>query len=381
MINNCIMQKKNILIVIGTRPEGIKMAPLYLEFVKNTTFNIKLCVTGQHKEMLNDVLSFFEVKPDFELNIMRPNQSLSNITANILLGLESVISEFKPDLILVHGDTSTCFAASLAAFYQQIKIFHIEAGLRTFNKYSPFPEEINRLLTSKLADYHFSPTTKSQGNLLNEGISKDKILVTGNTVVDALKLGLLKISGIDWANSCEVLKEIDYTKKIILVTGHRRENLGSGLNNICAAIKEIAMQRDDVEIVYPVHLNPNVQNQVYKELSGMANVKLIKPLDYPRFIWLMSKAYIIITDSGGIQEEAPSLKIPVLVTRNETERTEAIEAGIAILVGTTIESIKTSVYQLLNDKSYYESIANIENPFGKGNACEEIVKMTNQILK
>jgi UDP-N-acetylglucosamine 2-epimerase (non-hydrolysing) len=374
-----------ILAVFGTRPEAIKMAPVIKELEKEKLINLKVCVTAQHREMLDQVLDFFEIKPDYDLNIMRYNQDLYDITSSILSRIKEILIDFKPDLVLVHGDTTTTFATSLAAFYQKIKVGHIEAGLRTYNLYSPWPEEANRELTGILANYHFAPTYKAKENLLKEGKNPKNVVVTGNTVIDALFLALKKIKENDFLRSkiIESLKReypfIEKEKKIILVTGHRRENFGKGFLNICNALKEIAIKNPQIDIVYPVHLNPNVQKPVKEILSDIDNIYLINPLSYPEFVYLMERAYFIITDSGGIQEEAPSLKKPVLVIRDTTERIEAIEAGIVKLVGTNKERIVKEAQKLIDDKKEYEKMAKAINPYGDGKASERIVKFLKEL--
>ncbi|MDM1139260.1 UDP-N-acetylglucosamine 2-epimerase (non-hydrolyzing) [Empedobacter sp. R132-2] len=366
------MKKKN-LIIFGTRPEAIKMAPLVKEFIKHEEFETKVCVTAQHREMLDQVLDFFEIKPDFDLNLMKPNQNLYTLTADIITELKSVLEEFKPDYVYVHGDTSTSSIAALAAFYSGAKVCHVEAGLRTHNKWSPFPEEMNRQLTGSLADYHFAPTQQSFDNLIKENIKSDNIVITGNTVIDALLDSSAKVKTIN-NDEIEYLKTIvDSSKKLILVTGHRRENHGQGFINICEALKEIALTHSDVQIIYPVHLNPNVQKPVHDILSGIENIKLIEPLAYPAFVWLMSQSYMIITDSGGVQEEAPSLGKPVLVMRDTTERPEAVDAGTVILVGTNKAKIILEANDLLNNQNRYNLMSEIHNPYGDGKACERIV--------
>lgn len=370
---------KKILIVFGTRPEAIKMAPLVKEFEKNKDFfETKVCVSAQHREMLDQVLELFEIEPDYDLNIMKPGQDLYDVTSKILLGLRDVLNDFKPDLVLVHGDTSTTLSTSLAAFYQQIPVGHVEAGLRTGNIYSPWPEEANRLLTTQITKYHFAPTETNKAYLMKEHIQEQDIIVTGNTVIDTLFLVLEKIKN-DQALK-NTLEEFVASKgyqisdrKFILVTGHRRENFGDGFLNICEALKEIAMQKPDVDIVYPVHLNPNVQKPVKELLSDIDNVYLIDPLDYMPFVNMLSQSTLILTDSGGIQEEAPSLGKPVLVMRDTTERPEAVEAGTVILVGTQKESIIKSTLRLLNDDIYYKKMSYAHNPYGDGNASAKIV--------
>jgi len=369
------------LIIFGTRPEAIKMAPLVKEFKKfPKEFNTKVCVTAQHREMLDSVLNFFEIEPDFDLNIMKPNQNLFTITSEIILNLKIVMDKFSPDYVYVHGDTTTCMAASLASFYFGAKVCHVEAGLRTYKKHSPFPEEVNRQITARIADYHFSPTNLSKNNLLSENIDSESILVTGNTVIDALlhtvdKVTNTKNNEINYLNSI-----IDRSKKIILVTGHRRENHGKGFVNICDALKHIALNNSDVQIIFPVHLNPNVKNIVFERLNNIDSINLIEPLSYPSFVWLMNKAFIIITDSGGVQEEAPSLGKPVLVMRDNTERPEALKAGTVILVGTKKNKIIEEVSTLINNSNYYEEMSSINNPYGDGKASSRIVDfMKNKI--
>jgi len=375
------MQK--ILIVFGTRPEAIKMAPLVKAFQKHTdAFETKVCVTAQHREMLDQVLDLFEIIPDYDLDIMKPGQDLYDVTSNVLLGMKTVLTDFKPDVVFVHGDTSTTFAASLAAFYQQIKVAHIEAGLRTGDIYSPWPEEANRQLTTQITAYHFAPTATSKANLLKENVSERNIEVTGNTVIDALFLALEKIKSSkelesDIVNSINSLLPLNYQlpqeHKMILVTGHRRENHGQGFINICTALKEIAEENPHVDIVYPVHLNPNVQKPVKELLSGIPNVHLIEPLQYEQFIYMMDKSHFIITDSGGVQEEAPSLGKPVLVMRDTTERPEALDAGTVKLVETNTELIIKEAQTLLDDEEAYTRMSQASNPYGDGHACEKII--------
>ena len=370
---------KNILLVIGTRPEAIKMAPLIIKLKnQHQFFNTKVCLTAQHRQMLDQVLDFFEIKADYDLDLMKPNQNLHTLTADIITAIKPVYDEFKPDWVLVHGDTTTSTAAALAAFYSGAKVAHVEAGLRTFNKLAPFPEEMNRSITGRIADLHFAPTKASKQNLLNEAVAKETISITGNTVIDALKLGITKVN--EQSNEIVNLKSIiNLNKKIILVTGHRRENFGDGFENICKALKVIAENNfDDVEIIYPVHLNPNVQNPVNKFLSNQPNIKLIQPLNYESFIWLMNKSYLIITDSGGVQEEAPSLGKPVLVMRDVTERPEAVDAGTVILVGTDTQKIITETEQLLHDDNAYTLMSNKHNPYGDGLACDRIISILKE---
>ena len=376
MVNNFKMKK--ILFVFGTRPEAIKMAPVIKAFKDEKIFDTKVCVTAQHRQMLDQVLDIFDIKPDYDLNIMERGQDLFDITANVLSGMKNVLSEYSPDLVLVHGDTSTTSATAIAAFYQKIKVGHVEAGLRTGNIYSPWPEEVNRQISGVIANYHFAPTKTSLENLLKENKNKENILVTGNTVIDALFLVLDKIEK-DEKLKNKILKSIsdqykfNNDKKIILVTGHRRENFGEGFTNICKALKKIADSNHDVDIVYPVHLNPNVQKPVKNILSNSKNIYLIDPLSYENFIYLMSKSYFIITDSGGVQEEAPSLGKPVLVLRNTTERPEAVEAGTVKLVGTNFEAIVNESQKFLDDEKEYKKMSKAHNPYGDGSASKRIV--------
>ncbi len=370
------MKLKKVLMVFGTRPEAIKMIPLYLELQKNNiNIESKICVTAQHRNMLDQVLDFFQVTPDYDLNLMRPNQNLYQLTSDIILNMKNVLEEYQPDLVLVHGDTTTSMAVSIAAFYSGSKIGHVEAGLRTFNRYAPFPEEMNRNLTAKLSNFHFAPTNISKNNLLNEGIDTNQIIVTGNTVIDALLISREKIdSDENTYSSIKSLKGVvDLGKDIILVTGHRRENFGNGFINICNALKKIAQENENVQIVYPVHLNPNVMEPVHKILSNILNIVLIEPQPYEAFVWLMNKSKLIITDSGGVQEEAPSLGKPVLVMRDTTERPEAVEAGTVILVGTDVEKIVSETNKLLNNNELYESMSEKHNPYGDGLACQRII--------
>lgn len=373
--------KNKILIVFGTRPEAIKMAPVVKEFKKYPeVFETRVCVTAQHREMLDQVLTLFEIIPDYDLNVMKPNQDLYDITTNALTGLKGVLRDFKPDVVFVHGDTTTTFVASLAAFYEQIKVAHVEAGLRTYNIYEPWPEEANRKLTTQLTAYHFAPTSGSLENLVKENVDKNGILVTGNTVIDALHMTLDKIrsDGALKTAICDELRamgvDLEKCGRIILVTGHRRENHGQNMINICAALKKIAQNNNDVSIIYPVHMNPNVLNPVTKMLSGINNIFLIKPVQYEVFTYMMSKAYFIISDSGGIQEEAPSLGKPVLVMRDTTERPEAVEAGTVKLVGTDTDTIIREAELLLNDEAEYEKMSKAANPYGDGNSSKKIVE-------
>jgi len=419
--------KKRILLVFGTRPEAIKMAPLVKEFEKHPdSFETLVCVTGQHREMLDQVLQLFEITPDYDLNIMKAGQDLYDVTSRVLLGMREVLKEAQPDVVLVHGDTSTSTAAALAAFYQQIPVGHVEAGLRTGNIYSPWPEEMNRQLTGRIATYHFAPTPLSKQNLLNEGVKEENIFVTGNTVIDALywvidkmkqdksleqtitnklvEFGLPAEKLIQWKNGTQNTEKVDQTnneksvppstdhsplltdRKLVLITGHRRENFGQGFINICEAIKELAETFPDVDFVYPMHLNPNVRNaitQVFGEIrkirsnsgnSRVDNVHFIEPLDYLPFVYLMNDSYLVLTDSGGIQEEAPGLGKPVLVMRDTTERPEALDAGTVKLVGTDKATIIREVSELISESQAYEGMAMANNPYGDGLACGRIVK-------
>lgn len=371
---------KKVLLVFGTRPEAIKMAPLVKAFQKDTEhFETKVCVTAQHRQMLDQVLEVFEITPEYDLNIMAPNQDLYDITSKVLLGLRDVLKDFEPDVVLVHGDTATAMAASLAAFYQQIPTGHIEAGLRTYNMLSPWPEEMNRQVTDRICTWYFAPTEQSKQNLLNENVSEKRIFVTGNTVIDALLMAVDIInrkSGVK-EGLHEELRAKGYTvgkRPYILVTGHRRENFGEGFLHICKAIREIAALHPEMDIVYPVHLNPNVQKPVYELLSGLDNVFLISPLDYLPFIYAMQHSTLLLTDSGGVQEEAPSLGKPVLVMRDTTERPEAVEAGTVKLVGTDAETIVRNVTELLNNKDLYHQMSETHNPYGDGQACQRILE-------
>ncbi|WP_297880720.1 UDP-N-acetylglucosamine 2-epimerase (non-hydrolyzing) [uncultured Campylobacter sp.] len=378
------MTKRKILIVFGTRPEAIKMALLIKEFQKHAEFEVKVCVTAQHRQMLDQVLEFFEIKPDFDLNLMKQSQDLYDVTSGVLLGMRGIFERYKPDIVFVHGDTTTTSAVSLAAFYQKIDVAHVEAGLRTHDIYSPFPEEINRQITGLIAKYHFAPTAGAKENLLKEGKSAENIVVSGNTVIDALFWTIDKIER-DAALRDKILSSINFKfhlseRKFILVTGHRRENFGEGFINICEALREIAANNADVDILYPVHLNPNVQKPVKEILSGLPNIFLMDPLEYDAFVYLMSKAYMIITDSGGIQEEAPSLCKPVLVTRNRTERPEGIEAGCVRLVGTKRENIVKEAQKLLNLKDEYDKMSQSISPYGDGKACRRILDFLKETL-
>jgi UDP-N-acetylglucosamine 2-epimerase (non-hydrolysing) len=366
------MEKVKNLIVFGTRPEAIKMAPLVKEFQRVGKFETKVCVTAQHREMLDQVLDFFEITPDYDMDLMKPNQNLYTLTSDIILGLKPILDEYQPDYVYVHGDTTTTMAASIAAFYAGAKVCHVEAGLRTHNKFSPFPEEINRQLTGRIADYHFAPTRQSKNNLLQENVNEDAILITGNTVIDALLESSEKVKEIENTEIENLKKIVDPTKKLILVTGHRRENHGQGFIDICQALKEIAATNKAVQIIYPVHLNPKVKEPVYNILSEIDSIQLIEPLAYPAFVWLMNQSYLIITDSGGVQEEAPSLGKPVLVMRDTTERPEAVDAGTVILVGTDKDLIVKECNDLLTNKIRYQKMSALHNPYGDGNACQRI---------
>ena len=379
---------KKVLLVFGTRPEAIKMAPLVKAFEKESLIESRVCVTAQHREMLDQVLELFDITPDYDLDLMKPGQDLYDITSNVILGMKDILVDFQPDIVLVHGDTTTTSSASLAAFYQKIKVGHIEAGLRTCDIYSPWPEEANRQITGVLANYHFAPTATSKNNLIRENKDEKNIIVTGNTVIDALFLALDKIKNNsdlenkiigDIESSFEHSQFSIFNSQFILVTGHRREHHGQGLVNICEALKTIAINNLDIDIVYPVHLNPNVQKPVKEMLSNISNVHLIEPLQYEQFVYLMDKSYFIITDSGGVQEEAPSLGKPVLVMRDTTERPEAVEAGTVKLVGTNKETIIKEAQKLLNEKSEYEKMSKAHNPYGDRKACERIVKFIKEV--
>lgn len=371
------------LCVFGTRPEAIKMAPLALALQDDPGFEAKVCVTGQHRQMLDQVLDLFDLVPDFDLNIMKPGQDLTDVTSSILLGMREVLATFKPDVVLVHGDTATTFAASIAAYYQQIPVAHVEAGLRTGNIYSPWPEEGNRKLTGAIATLHFAPTETSSSNLLREGVDSDGIIVTGNTVIDALLQVVAKLDS-DSSLQAQFASRFPFLnpeRKLILVTGHRRESFGGGFERICQALVETAQRFSDVEIVYPVHLNPNVREPVNRLLAGIDNVHLIEPLDYLPFVYLMNQSYLILTDSGGIQEEAPSLGKPVLVMRDTTERPEAVEAGTVKLVGTDASVITSAIATLLTDDNAYRQMSFAHNPYGDGKACQRILETLSQLKK
>lgn len=369
------------LIVFGTRPEAIKMAPLVKAFQNESSFDTRVCITAQHREMLDQVLNFFDINPDYDLDLMKPNQNLYTLTGTIIESMKPILEEFQPDYVYVHGDTTTTMASSIAAFYSGAKVCHVEAGLRTFNKRNPFPEEMNRSIAGRISDFHFAPTQASRENLLKENISDKTILVTGNTVIDALEYSVDKLKGNNYSDDeiQELLKLVDFNKKIVLITGHRRENHGQGFINICKALKTIAENHPDTQLIYPVHLNPNVQKPVYDLLENIDNIKLINPLSYPAFVWLMEKSYLIITDSGGVQEEAPSLGKPVLVMRNTTERPEAVDAGTVILVGTDTKRIVEETETLLKDNDQYLKMTKLHNPYGDGKASKRIVNFIKQL--
>ena len=370
---------KKILLIFGTRPEAIKMAPLVKEFQKHSdAFETKVCVTAQHREMLDQVLFFFGITPDYDLDLMKPGQNLYGLTATIIESLKPILEEFSPDYVFVHGDTTTTMAGSIASFYSGAKVCHVEAGLRTNNKLSPFPEEINRQITGRICDYHFAPTETSKNNLLKENISEDTILVTGNTVIDALLNSVEKVNDNPSAFIQDLSKQIG-VQEVVLVTGHRRENHGDGFERICNALKTIALDNVNRLVIYPVHLNPKVQEPVKRILSGLSNVILIDPLPYQDFIWLMKRSKIIITDSGGVQEEAPSLGKPVLVLRDTTERPEAAEAGTVLLVGTNENLIVSKALDLLNNKDNFDKMSKLHNPYGDGLASVRIVDFIKSI--
>ena len=379
-----------ILLVFGTRPEAIKMAPLVLEMKKHADLVTEVCVTGQHREMLDQVLDLFDIKPDYDLNIMKSNQDLYDVTSAVVLGMRQILEISQPDIVLVHGDTTTSMAAALAAFYKRIAVGHVEAGLRTYDIYSPWPEEINRQLTGRIATYNFAPTETAKRNLMNEGVSAEKIEVTGNTVIDALHIVISRFEA-DLAIRDEARKKImsagydlsrqDNGRRIVLITGHRRENFGDGFLHICNAIKELSQRFKDVDFIYPVHLNPNVRKPVNEILGdGLENVFLTEPLEYQEFVYMMSKSCLILTDSGGIQEEAPGLGKPVLVMRDTTERPEAVEAGTVKLVGSDKDMIISMTSELLTNTAAYEAMANAVNPYGDGHASEWIIEFLNKRL-
>lgn len=371
----------DILLVVGTRPEAIKMLPLYSALKRDPYFDVKICVTGQHKGMLDQILSLYDVVPDFDLALMKPNQDLYDISIGVLNGLRNIFASYHPDVVLVHGDTTTCFAASVAAFYSKIKVAHVEAGLRTGFKYSPFPEEINRRMAGVIADIHFAPTESAASNLIAEGVSEKNIYVTGNTVIDALMYAIKRLQTEDYLASevHDIFKSIDFGKKSILITAHRRENFGEGLKNICSALKKIASR--GVNVVFPVHPNPNIRSYVYSILEGVENVFLMEPLDYLPFVYIQSKVDLILTDSGGIQEEAPSLGKPVLVLRQNTERPEAVAAGTVKLIGTDEQAILNSVFELLLDEDLMKSFQKKKNPYGDGDAVVRIVSILKNIFE
>ncbi|MBT8349581.1 MAG: UDP-N-acetylglucosamine 2-epimerase (non-hydrolyzing) [Sulfurovum sp.] len=376
------MRLKKALLVFGTRPEAIKMAPLVLELKKySTIIESKVCVTAQHRGMLDQVLDIFDIKPDFDLDIMNPNQDLYDITEKILKGMKEVLSEYKPDVVFVHGDTTTAFVSALSAFYRKIPIAHVEAGLRSHDLYSPWPEEGNRKLISQLSTYNFAPTFRCKQNLINENSNVDSITITGNTVIDALFFVLKKIKSDEEYRKrleeviIEVYKNFLSSNKYILITGHRRENFGKGFVNICHSIRNLAYRYPNIDFVYPVHLNPNVQEPVFELLNEIENIYLIQPMEYEAFVYLMSKSHIILTDSGGIQEEAPSLGKPVIVMRENTERTETLELGIVKLVGTDTEKIMKEVSDLCDNRVYYDEMSRYFSPYGDGTAAEKIIKV------
>jgi UDP-N-acetylglucosamine 2-epimerase (non-hydrolysing) len=363
-----------LLCIYGTRPEAIKMAPV-VHALKKSGIHTQVCVTAQHREMLDQVNQFFDITPDYDLNIMQPGQSLNELTSRLFASIDKVLEQAQPDWVLVHGDTSTSAVAAWAAFHRGIKVGHVEAGLRTYNKQAPFPEELNRQITGRIADIHFAPTQTAKNNLLQEGIAEKDIIITGNTVIDALHMGLAKIELGSTSIDLEKIKNvIAHNKRIIAITGHRRENFGEGFESLCMAIKTIAQQYTDVQLIYPVHLNPNVQEPVNRILGALNNVRLIHPIDYPAFIYLMQKSYLILTDSGGVQEEAPSLVKPVLVMRDTTERPEAVEAGTVKLVGTNTDKLVASIKQLLDNKSAYSQMTKAINPYGDGKASTRIAE-------
>ena len=371
-----------VLSVFGTRPEAIKMAPLVNLLKQDAAIDSRVCVTGQHRQMLDQVLQLFDIKPEYDLAIMKAGQDLYDVTTSILLNIKPVLREFQPDVVLVHGDTSTTFAAALACYYEKIAVGHVEAGLRTGNIYSPWPEEANRKLTGAISRFHFAPTATSEQNLLNEQVPAAHITVTGNTVIDALLQVVAKIDA-DNALTAGFAKQFPYGqdgRNMVLITGHRRESFGSGFENICAALKQLASQFPDCDFVYPVHLNPNVREPVFRLLAGAGNVHLIEPQDYLPFVYLMSRSTLVLTDSGGIQEEAPSLGKPVLVMRDTTERPEAVAAGTVKLVGTNTETIVAEVTKLLTDSAYYDTMSFAHNPYGDGKACQRIIDvLKNQV--
>ena len=365
------MKKIRVMSVFGTRPEAIKMCPLVLALQKNENIESVICLTGQHREMLDQVMEIFNVRPDYDLNIMKVRQTLAGITSMVVNGLDEIFENDRPDVVLVHGDTTTSFAVALAAFYHKIPVGHVEAGLRSFNKYSPFPEEMNRTLTARLSDFHFSPTEQNRKNLESEGISKN-IFITGNTVIDAFKYTVKD----DYHYKNEVLQKIGFEgKRTILMTAHRRENLGMPLQNICRAVKQIADEYDDLQFIYPVHLNPAVRDTVFEILGNKSNIRLIEPIDVEDMHNLMAKSYLVLTDSGGLQEEAPSLGVPVIVLRTETERPEAVAAGTVIVAGVEKDAVYENLKRLLDDRNEYLKMQRTVNPYGDGHASERIVKI------
>lgn len=378
-------QKIKVLVSFGTRPECIKLAPVIKQLEKqDDMFDLTVCSTGQHKEMLDQVIDFFGLKPDFFLNLMTENQTLGSLSLKLLNQVDNIFSQTNPDVILVQGDTTTAFLLAIAAYYKKIKVGHIEAGLRTYNKFNPYPEEINRQLISRVADFNFAPTQKAVDNLKYEGINESTIFFTGNTIVDAVQLGIQKIESDDKLVKTKLwddLGKIEAKKRMILITMHRRESFGKELKNVCFALKNIAKRYPEIQIIYPVHLNPNVRKPVHEILSRISNILLLEPLDYPSFIWMMKKSYFIITDSGGVQEEAPTLKKPVLVIRKHTERPESLELGISKLIGTDENEIEKNVSDLIENKDLYESMIPAKNPYGDGKASVKIAKILHNNLK
>ncbi len=369
---------KKLLFIFGTRPEAIKMAPVVLECSRRPEFSVKVAVTAQHRQMLDQVLEFFGIVPDYDLGLMKPNQTLFDVTADGLRGLEPVLEKERPDVVFVQGDTTTAFIGALAAYYKKCKVAHIEAGLRSHNKYSPFPEELNRVLAGHLADFHFAPTQGAAENLKHENI-RDQVHVVGNSVIDALLLGLELLKGSKGDAVRTTLSDLPLSGKFVLITGHRRESFGAPFENMCNAIREIAGEYKEVQFIYPVHLNPNVQDPVNRLLGNMPNIHLIAPLDYPQFIALMERCYLVLTDSGGLQEEAPALGKPVLVMRDVTERQEGIDAGTARLVGTSKEIITAALRELLSDQAAYSRMAHAVNPYGDGSAAKRIADIISEI--
>lgn len=378
--------KPRVLIVFGTRPEAIKMAPVVNQFTNNQSFEVKVCVTAQHREMLDQILRIFDITPAYDLDIMQPGQDLFQLTARILQKMKAVLTDFVPQLVVVHGDTTTSFVAALAAFYLQIPVAHVEAGLRTGDVYAPFPEEMNRKITGAITRYHFAPTQRAAVNLQREGIVPAHVFITGNTVIDALQMTMQRIEqSVDLEKDIQQriarnMPNFDINRPFVLMTGHRRENFGQGFVNICKAIQQIAQKYPDYAIVYPVHLNPNVQQPVFEMLNGLPNVFLSEPMDYLPFLYLMSRSYLVLTDSGGIQEEAPGLGKPVLVMREVTERPEAVEAGTVKLVGTDAGKILQAVVELIENKQLYVQMSKAHNPYGDGTAALQIVKIVEQQL-